>query len=170
MTRLLFLLAVCGLFAGCTGPEYSYVRSGTPTMKLEFRRASVKPVDNWSAMEAPGPETLYVCPTVEITNEDLVSSGVRQEGGGFLIVLRLNADAAKRFGKLSESMVGVDGIYPERLAVIVDGKIIVAPSVTAPMHDGLIPVSGPWLKKEAEHIAQGLVSAVSDNAIGQKSK
>lgn len=170
MTRLLFLLAVFGLFAGCTGPEYSYLRSGTPTMKLEFRRASVKPVDNWSAMEAPGPETLYVCPTVEITNEDLVSSGVRQAGGGFLIVLRLKADAAKRFGKLSESMVGVDGIYPERLAVIVDGKIIVAPSVTAPMHDGLIPVSGPWLKKEAEHIAQGLVSAVSDNTIGNKAK
>jgi len=42
MTHLLFLLAVCGLFAGCTGPEYSYVRSGTPTMKLEFRRASVR--------------------------------------------------------------------------------------------------------------------------------
>ena len=164
MARLLFLLAVCGFLVGCSGPENAYTQSGTPTIKLELRRASAEPVDGWTVMDAPGPETLYVCPIVEITNDDLVSSGVRQEGESFRILLKLNADAAKRFGELSESMVGIDGIYRERLAMIVDDKVIVTPIVTAPMHDGLIPVSGPWLKKQAEHMAKGFVSKVSDNA------
>jgi len=164
MARLLFLLAVCGFLVGCSGPENAYTQSGTPTIKLELRRASAEPVDGWTVMDAPGPETLYVCPIVEITNDDLVSSGVRQESESFRILLKLNADAAKRFGELSESMVGIDGIYRERLAMIVDDKVIVTPIVTAPMHDGLIPVSGPWLKKQAEHMAKGFVSKVSDNA------
>jgi preprotein translocase subunit SecD len=166
MARLIFLIVSCLLLVGCSSPEDAYTRSGTPEMKLEFRRASAAPVHGWTVMDAPGNETLYVCPTAEITNDDLVSSGVRPEGEGFLILLKLNADAAKRFGKLSESMVGFDGIHRERLAMIVDDKLTVAPNVNAPMHDGLIPVSGPWSKKEADHIASGLVSEASDRAIG----
>ena len=162
MARLLILLAACGFLLGCSGPENAYKRSGTPTIKLELRRASTEAVDGWSIMEAPGPQTLYVCLTAEISNDDLFSSGVRKEGEGFGIFLKLNADAAKRFGELTESMVGVDGIYRERLAMMVDDKIMVTPIVTAPMRDGIIPVSGPWSHKEVKHMAKGFVSKVSD--------
>ena len=162
MARLLFVLAACGFLLGCSGPENAYKRSATPTIKLELRRASTEPVEGWMLMEAPGPQTLYVCPTAEISNDDLVSSGVRKEGEIFRILLKLNADAAKRFGELTESMVGVDDVYRERLAMMVDDKIMVTPVVTAPMRDGIIPVSGPWSDKEAKHMAKGFVSKVSD--------
>lgn len=165
MPRLLYMFAVFAIVLGCSSPEATYKRSGTPAVTVEFRRASAEPVDGWVAMDADDEmqlPTLYVCPNVEIDNDDLVSTGVRQNDTR--ILLKLNAAAAKRFGELSEAMLGSDGVFRERLAMLVDGKLVVAPIITAPMHDGVIPVSGPWTRTKAEQLAEGFVSDRSSNA------
>lgn len=166
MHRLLYMLIVLGLISGCSSPEATYERSGTPEITIELRRASRDPVDGWRALEAD-PEfaytsRLYVCPTVEISNDDLVSTGVRQEGEGLRILLKLDADAAKRFGELSKAMVGMNAISHESLAILVDGKLVAAPFISTPIYDGVIPIPGPWSKTEAQQMAQDFVSNRSD--------
>lgn len=72
MRRLLSLIVVCFLAAGCAGPGTEFDRSGEPALKLEVRRASTKEVDGWKATGS-----LYVSPEVELSNEDVLSTGVR---------------------------------------------------------------------------------------------
>lgn len=76
MMRLpaILVLVVCFLAAGCTELSEEYQRSGNPALKLEVRRASTKAVDGWTPQkEYP----LYVSPEVELSNEDVLTTGVR---------------------------------------------------------------------------------------------
>lgn len=78
MRRLLTIIVGCFLAAGCAGPGTEYERSAGPALKLEVRRASTKEVDGWQATTPPHEEyTLYVSPEVELSNEDVLSTGVR---------------------------------------------------------------------------------------------
>jgi hypothetical protein len=77
MRRLIFLLGGCLLAAGCAGAGTEFERSGEPALKFEVRRASTKEVDGWKATTPPHDEyTLYVSPDVELSNEDVLSTGV----------------------------------------------------------------------------------------------
>jgi hypothetical protein len=77
MRRVFSLIVGCFLAAGCAGPGTEFERSGEPALKLEVRRASTKEVEGWQAMTPPhGEYTLYVSPEVELSNEDVLSTGV----------------------------------------------------------------------------------------------
>jgi len=80
MRRLLSVIVGCFLAAGCAGPGTEFERSGEPALKFEVRRASTKEVDGWTATSNKTPQeeyTLYVSPEVELSNEDVLSTGVR---------------------------------------------------------------------------------------------
>jgi hypothetical protein len=101
MRRLISILVVCFLAVGCTGTPAEFQRSGNPALKLEVRRASTKEVDEWKPITTPddpqGTVTYYVSPEVELSNEDVLSTGVhfepllpkpvsRWKGGAYLLV------------------------------------------------------------------------------------
>ena len=102
MRRVLSLIVCCFLAVGCTETPPEFQRSGNPALKLEVRRAATKKVDGWKPMTTPrfyysprwrpareevnpwkpspddrqGTETCYVSPEVELSNEDVLSTGV----------------------------------------------------------------------------------------------
>jgi preprotein translocase subunit SecD len=104
-----------------------------------------------------GFESLFVARTSELTNDDLQSTGVESDDGQtWKVVLTLNEQAKARFGELSKKMA-LETTKRERLAVFIDGGLLLAPIVTAPMTDGVVPLSGPFSKDEAQRIAKGIV-------------
>ena len=101
---------------------------------------------------------IVLAPTLELSNDDLRSTGAeRGSTGAWVVVLTLNERAKARFRKLSTKMAH-ETTARERLVFVVDGKPLVAPTVTAPMTDGVIPVSGPFTEDEARRIAKGIVA------------
>ena len=79
MKRVLSLIAGCLLAAGCTGPGTEFQRSGNPALKLEVRRASTEKIEGWKPATLKKPQedhTFYVSPEVELSNDDVASTGV----------------------------------------------------------------------------------------------
>lgn len=160
MTRVLLCIIGCASLIGCNPSGTEYQQTGRPSLRFELRRASTERVDGWEQIDSPyagDSEPLYLAPTPELTNDDLRSTGVRLGTTGFwIVVLTLNEQAKTRFGELSKEMAR-ETTTRERLAVIVEGELLVAPFVSAPMTDGIIPVSGPFSEDEARRIAKGIV-------------
>lgn len=161
MPRLMLCIIGCAALTGCSPSGTEYQRAGTPSLRFELRRASMERVHGWEPIDSPvaaaNSEPLFLAPTPELTNDDLQSAGVELDStGNWTVVLRLNEQAKARFGELSRKMAR-ETTERERLAFIIDGELIVAPFVTAPMTAGLIPVSGPFSEDEARRLAKGIV-------------
>lgn len=162
MIRSLLLVVSVVLFSGCKPSEVTYVQTGAPKSKFELRRASSETAEGWAAVQfsptgATVPETLYLAPTAEISNDDLQSTSVNRDASGtWAVVLTLKESAKTRFGELSKKMSD-DTARKERIAFLVDGKTIVAPVVNAPMTDGVVSVTGPFTEDEARQIAKNIV-------------
>lgn len=161
MTCIMFCIINCVVLTGCTSSGGEYQQTGTPSLRLEVRRASMEPVEGWERIDPPhailDDETLYLNPTPELTNDDVRSTGVKLESSGYwTMVLRLNERATTRFSELSKKMAG-ETTKRERLALVIDGTPLVAPTVIAPMTDGVIPIDGPFSEDEARRIAKGIV-------------
>ncbi|MBC8872728.1 MAG: hypothetical protein H8E44_25125 [Planctomycetes bacterium] len=77
---VVFLGLLFGLgFALRTGPGTEFQRSGNPALKLEVRRASTEKVEGWeptTLKEHQEDHTFYVSPEVELSNDDVASTGV----------------------------------------------------------------------------------------------
>lgn len=91
-----------------------------------------------------------------MTNDDVQSAGVeRGHNNLWVVVVKLNEPATRRFADASSEMTAEPR---EMLAIFVDDKLVVAPFVTAPMTDGVLPISGPFSEEKAREIAKGIVS------------
>lgn len=168
MVRLLPIVAGCLFSFGCGSSGTEYQRSGTPTLKLEVRRASTETVEGWESTTwqatAASPETLFVSPNVEFSNEDVVSTGVQSDDYGlWQVILRLNDPARKQFAEMSAELADAESVQAtgtpsKRLAVLVDEKVTFAPWVREPISDGVLRLGHAQLtEQEARRIAKGIV-------------
>lgn len=164
MIRVSMFLVGLAVLIGCSPTTVEYESSRAPWLSLELRRCSTDSAEGWksilfSPVGASTAETLYISPSVEISNADLKSTSIQQDTTGtWVIVLRLHESARSRFGEFSTKLAA-ETEHRERLAVIVDGKTLIAPYVTAPMTDGVISVTGPFTEEEARYIAKGIVGS-----------
>jgi preprotein translocase subunit SecD len=167
MARLFSIMTGCLLSLGCDSPGTEFQRSGNPALTLEVRRASTETVEGWEAGTHPGTQqTLFLSPQQELSIDDVASTGVQlDDSGNWQIVMRLNDAAKKTFAELSTELVDAEkvqtqGSTSKRLAVLVDGKVIVAPVVISPITDGVIHIhlSGSFTEQDARRIAKGIVS------------
>lgn len=162
--RISMFVVVVAVLVGCSPTTVEYESSRAPWLSLELRRCSTESAEGWksilfSPVGASAPETLYISPSVEISNADLKSTSIQQDATGtWMIVLRLHESARSSFGEFSTKLVA-ETENRERIAVIVDGKTLVAPFVTAPMTDGVISITGPFTEEEARYIAKGIVGS-----------
>lgn len=69
---------------------------------------------------------------------------------GWMIILKFNAEGAKLFGELTEAHKG------ERLAVVVDGVVISAPSLREAIYGGSAEISGKFTENSARALASAL--------------
>jgi|GEM_PF-2434861 preprotein translocase subunit SecD len=166
MVRSLAIVAGCLLSVGCGSPGTEYLPSGTPTLKLEIRRASTTAVDGWEAVpDTDGQGTLYLSPQLELSNDDVVSTGVQlNDYGNWQVVMKLNEPGKQIFAKLSADLVDASNVQTQgstskRLAVLIDGEVIFAPVVHEPITDGVIRLgSDKFTEKDVRRIAKGIVT------------
>src|SRR5262249_21359674 len=93
-------------------------------------------------------EKIYLHPEAIITNKDITEAKVTDDDRPTL-KLRFTAEAAKRLAKATE------GHLDKPLAVLIDGKVRLAPVVRAPVSDAA-SLTGNFEKSDLERIASAL--------------
>lgn len=122
-------------------------------------------VKGWEATTDPETQkALFLSPQTELSNDDVVSTGVQRDDYGlWQVVIILTDPGKKKFAELSADLVDAKnvkttGSTSKRLAVIIDGKVIFAPYVTKPITGGVIHLSSnQFTEQSARRLAQGIV-------------
>jgi SecD/SecF fusion protein len=65
----------------------------------------------------------------------------------YLIEVNLTDEGTKKFARITKDNIGKD------LAIVIDGKIIMAPKIQTPILDGKCQIQGSFTKAEAEEVA-----------------
>ena len=145
--KKMLILAVVAALAGCatTGRR-------TAAVTLEFRPASQSPGPGLMEMAVPGSENLvYVSEQVVLANSDVKSARVTSGQFGPQIDIMFTEAGAERFTRATENNIS------KPLAVLVDGKLLIAPIVQQKVTGGRAVITGRFTEQEAKRIADGIV-------------
>jgi len=122
---------------------------------LEFRTVA-KPGEDF-AIELPlGEESLKLRAPEDLTEADLKMAGVGfVPGQGNIIHLDFNEKGATKFFEITKKNVG------KRLAIVVNGRVLMAPNLHEAIVGGRCQISGCESAKEAEQVAAALNEAAA---------
>lgn len=138
-------LPVLLVLAACVGPSAA---------TLEFRLAEDEPGPGLEAVTmAAGRRTFYLHPEIVLDQTDLDTVLVVPPAlpdGRATIDLRLNAEGRDAFLEFTREHMG------KRCAMVVDGELLSAPLIRAPIPQGRALIQGNFTEKEAQRIATAL--------------
>ncbi|HOO73884.1 MAG TPA: protein translocase subunit SecD [Tepiditoga sp.] len=85
----------------------------------------------------------------QITGSDVIDAkaSVNSQKGGFLVSLKFNSDGAKEFALATGNLIN------ERLAIVLDDKVIIAPTVNSRISDGNAVIENITSVTEAQNVA-----------------
>lgn len=106
--------------------------------------------------DSPGEPRLAVWKRVIVTEEDLAAAkpGFSQDGAP-IVNVRLNEAGTRRFAAATRTSIG------QRLAVVLDGRVLTAPTVLSPIEEGQIQISGHFTAAEAQDLADMLAPSTT---------
>ena len=121
-------------------------------VQLEFRIAEPKAgPDLVETTIGASKKPIFLRKEVVMTNADVASAEVTTQGQRALVVLQLTPLGSAKLSDLTTKNIG------RRLVVVIDGKPVFAPVITAAIPSGQIVING-LSKEEAERVAAGLAS------------
>jgi preprotein translocase subunit SecD len=85
-----------------------------------------------------------------VSESDVDSAAVVLQGEKPSVALILSEEGARKFAELTKQNVH------KRCAILVDGQIVSAPRIMAPIRTGRAIISGDFTESEARRIARGL--------------
>jgi preprotein translocase subunit SecD len=88
-----------------------------------------------------------------LTNRDLYRVQASTKEGHPALTLRLNREGAARLARLTSANVG------RRVALVVDGRILIAPTIRSPITGGAVSIQGFKSSEEAERLGVLLQTA-----------
>jgi preprotein translocase subunit SecD len=138
------LVLILPTHAGATEPS-------PEPISLEFRLASEVAVDGWAEKAGPaeaGP--LFVAPEVVISGTDVERAWYEPMQRGHAVGILLTESAGLRLARFSRQHVG------ERVAILVDDRVVAAPRIRAEISGGRALVHGRFSEAEARTIAEAL--------------
>ena len=108
-------------------------------------------------------DVCYVSATVELSNDDLESVTAQSDFMNpetYVVCVRLNSEGRKKFRKLTEDYTpggpkNQNGSL-RRLAIVVNGRLVVAPAIYDVITNGEFTISGHFSADEAICLAAGL--------------
>ncbi len=108
-------------------------------------------------------DACYVSAMVELSNDDLESVTARSDSmnpGTYVVCVKLNSEGRIKFRKLTEDYTpggpkNQNGSL-RRLAIVVNGRLVVAPAIYAVITNGEFIISGNYSADEASILAAGL--------------
>ncbi|WP_034293990.1 hypothetical protein [Herbaspirillum sp. RV1423] len=137
-----------GLVACATGHSQS-------TTRFEVHAASLTESPDWqkaNLRDDPG-TTVYIAPEVLLDNADVALADAKKDlGGQVLIVIQTTPAGTARMGLASRVLLR------QRMAVMIDGEVLTAPVVSAPLSGNRFAITGFTSFEEAQEIARGIVS------------
>jgi preprotein translocase subunit SecD len=161
--RRLAVLLVLFALAGCTservGPERTpppsppaptaASASGPIDLRLPLELAPVVTAGQPSATMAPDPEGAQLAlaaPFLTITRLENASLARAEYDNSWTIVIRLTEPDARSFGQWTSEHIG------ERLAVVVNGRVVFAPEIQAAITTGDVVITSQYTEREARDL------------------
>lgn len=93
---------------------------------------------------------LIVKRNADMSGKHVVAASARFETQGWTVALSFDGEGAKEFGELTQAHVR------ERLAIVLDNKVISDPELKVPIYDGNAIISGSFTEAEARSLASAL--------------
>jgi preprotein translocase subunit SecD len=142
------------ILAACAGSE-----KFTDVVVLEFRLAEVKPADGLTMMtiEHSG-EKYYLHKEVLMTNASVARTAVITWRGHLAVEIIFTESGREEFGRLTEQNIG------NRLGMLADSRLVAAPLINGPIHEGRAIIEGLFSREEAQRVADGIVAGSADRA------
>lgn len=143
---------VVSLCLGCFFLVAAEKSAEKATVKVEFRRAEKAPAEGLTeAVVAGSKDKVYLHKTAEITNADIDSARATEDAAGKPVVeVTLTEEGARKMRRLTEEH------KDKPLAILVDSKVIAAPTVRSTISEKALMISGLSTKDEAEKLAKGI--------------
>jgi preprotein translocase subunit SecD len=115
-----------------------------------------------SAENAPGPglteatvsdsgQRVYLHDAAVVTGQDVTAATVVASGTVFNVAIRFTPQGAEKMAAATQSHLG------RPLAIMLDGNIIAAPTVRAPIRDAAV-ITGRHTREEAERISAAILT------------
>ena len=115
-----------------------------------------------SAENAPGPglteatvsdsaQKVYLHDGAVVTGQDVTAATVEANGALFSVAIRFTAQGAEKMAAATRSHLG------RPLAIVLDGKVISAPTVRATISDAAV-ITGRHTREEAERISAAILT------------
>jgi preprotein translocase subunit SecD len=96
-------------------------------------------------------ETIFMNPSTDLTEKHLRKIAVwRGKGESRIVVMEFTQEGAAVLARISASNVG------NRLAFVVDGRVVTAPTVRAPINYGSAVIEANFTSEQADHLARVL--------------
>ncbi len=119
------------------------IEAGQAIVPPGYQIVEGEPDDDAPTLKAPGAkvphrpaEKLLVKKRADMSGERVVGANAVQELAGWIVNLRFDSAGAKQFGDITQAHVG------ERLAILLDGKVVSAPNLNSPIYGGNAQISG----------------------------
>lgn len=121
---------------------------------IEFRLAETAPGEGLTEMvcTASG-ELFFVHDEVLMTNAHIDSSSVTTWNNRPVVELIFTEDGREQFARLTEENVH------RRMGMLVDGQLVSAPIINAPIPQGKAIIDGNFSEQEARRVAEGIMAS-----------
>ncbi|MDN5813525.1 MAG: protein translocase subunit SecD [Arthrobacter sp.] len=110
----------------------------------------------------PNQQAKYILGPVAIPGTDIAdaTSGMSTSDQGFntgkwVVNLEFNSEGAKKFGEVTKRLVSMQGPQ-HQFAVVLDGKVLTAPTANAQIGNGKAEISGNFTEESAKALAEKL--------------
>lgn len=161
--RISLMMAVLLVLTGCPGSrdvgDAPAPPPELPPAVLAFHEVSDEPTEGFSELVPAGSkEGVWVSDQPLVANVEVVSAEATQREGIPHIDVVLGTGDARRFAEVTETLVG------RRLAIVLDGKLLSAPTVQTAIVGGRCQIIGDFTTEQARDIAAGLEAAARESA------
>jgi preprotein translocase subunit SecD len=143
----------------------------TPALQNQFDNFDCSSTDADNAGQAPPDQPLVTCDSngvkyalgpVEIEGSDISDAtagmATTQQGsstGAWVVDLKFNDQGTQEFAAVTQRLYGLQGVQ-NQFAVVLDGKVITAPTTQAVITDGNAQISGSFTQESAQSLADQL--------------
>lgn len=145
----LLAIAVILLATGCTGND-------SPKASFELRpvtEVGQAPCAQGTTPSTDGTECYRLSQGMSRIRPDKVQAG--ETNGTWVVQVTLNKADATTFAELT-TRLNQQAEPLNRLAVVIDGKVLTAPTIASPIPGGTLEISGEFTQKTATELAERL--------------
>ena len=147
MKKIIGLIVALALFSCGKSPD-------TPAeVTVEFRLAELEPAPDLTETVFSGTgERFFLHKEAAISNADVASATVVKRGERPQIEVTFTAMGREKFAQLTRANLN------KRVGILVDGQLLSAPTIRAPIEHGKALIIGDFTEQEARRIADGIIA------------